>query len=186
MTSLAALWLPILLSAVLVFLASSVINMATPWHKHDYRKVPDESRFQDAVRPLGLTPGGYMVPRAMSGAEARSAEFTARMQQGPVVIMSVLPSGAYKLGRNLAQWFLYLVVVSLFAGYIASRALPAGADYPSVFRFVGTSAFLAYALALWQDSIWYGRSWSVTFRATVDGLLYALLTAGVFGWLWPR
>ncbi len=186
MTSLSALWLPILLSAVLVFIASSVINMATPWHKNDFRKVPDEARFQDTLRPLGLTPGEYSVPRAMSGAEARSPEFTARLQQGPVVMMSVLPSGPYQLGRNLAQWFVYLLVVSLFAGYIASRALPAGADYLSVFRFAGTSAFLAYAMALWQDSIWYGRSWGVATRATIDGLLYALLTAGVFGWLWPR
>lgn len=186
MTSLTALWLPILLSAVLVFLASAVINMATPWHKEDYRKVPDEARFQGAIAPLGLAPGAYMVPKAMSGAEARSPEFTARMQQGPVVIMSVLPPGPYRLGRNLAQWFAYLLVVSLFAGYIASRAVPAGADYLSVFRFVGTTAFLAYALGLWQDSIWYGRPWGITVRATVDGLLYALLAAGVFGWLWPR
>ena len=55
-----------------------------------------------------------------------------------------------------------------------------------MFRFVGVTAFLAYAAALWPMSIWYRRSWLTTFKGTVDGLVYALLTAGTFGWLWPR
>jgi hypothetical protein len=55
-----------------------------------------------------------------------------------------------------------------------------------VFRFAGTTAFIGYSVALWQMSIWYRRAWSTTIKATVDGLIYALLTAGVFGWLWPR
>ena len=46
--------------------------------------------------------------------------------------------------------------------------------------------FSPYAVALWQLSIWYGRSWRITIMYTLDGLIYALLTAGVFGWLWPR
>jgi hypothetical protein len=55
-----------------------------------------------------------------------------------------------------------------------------------VFRFVGVTAFIGYTVALRQMSIWYRRAWSTTLKATVDGLIYALLTAGTFGWLWPR
>jgi hypothetical protein len=78
------------------------------------------------------------------------------------------------------------VVVEIFAAYIAGRALSAGAPYLHVFRFAGATAFVGYSLALWQMSIWYRRAWSSTIKATVDGLIYALLTGGVFGWLWPR
>ena len=96
------------------------------------------------------------------------------------------PPGVSAMGGNLIMWFIYSIVISLFAGYIASRALTRGADYLEVFRFVGAAAFMGYALGLWQMSIWYGRGWGLTVKGTLDGLLYALLTAGTFGWLWPR
>jgi hypothetical protein len=85
----------------------------------------------------------------------------------------------------LVKWFLYCVVVGVFAAYIASRAVEPGGDYLQVFRFAGSTAFLGYTMALWQSSIWYHRSWKTNLINTFDGLIYALLTAGVFGWLWP-
>ena len=180
------LWLPILLSAVIVFVVSSIIHMATPWHQSDYPKVPDEDKVMDTLRPLGIPPGDYMIPRPASSKDMRSLEFTEKMKKGPVVIMTVLPSGPARMGKNLIQWFLYAVVVGIFAAYVAGRALPHGAEYLHVFRFAGVTAFVGYALALWQFSIWYHRSWLTTFKSTVDGLIYGLLTAGTFGWLWPR
>lgn len=186
MTGFASLWLPILLSSVIVFLVSSVIHMAPLWHKKDYPRVPDEDRLMNALRPLSLAPGDYMVPRAMGGAEMKSAEFVEKMRMGPNLILTVLPNGPWSMGRNLGLWFAYVVVVSIFAAYVAGHALPSGSAYLEVFRFAGTAAFLAYSVGLWQMSIWFRRSWSLTIWATVDGLIYALLTAGVFGWLWPR
>ena len=186
MVEVQALWLPILLSAVFVFALSSVIHMFTPWHKGDYPKIPNEDRVMDALRPLTIPPGDYMFPRPGSMAEMRSQEFAAKRAKGPVMIVTVLPTGPVGMGKELGLWFLYSVVVSIFAAYIAGRALPAGADYLRVFQFVGTSAFLAYSFALWQLAIWYHRSLGTTIRSTIDGLVYALVTAGTFGWLWPR
>jgi hypothetical protein len=186
MTGLSSLWLPILLSAVIVFVASSLIHMVLPWHKNDYPKMASEDKVLDALRPLAIPPGDYMMPRPATREDMRSPAFLEKMKQGPVVVMTVLPNGPMGMGKNLAQWFVYAIVVSLFAGYVAGRALLPGAAYLSVFRFVGVSAFLAYSVALWQLSIWYGRSWNITFKSTVDGLIYALLTAGTFGWLWPH
>jgi hypothetical protein len=185
MVSLTTLWLPILLSAVIVFVASSLIHMASPWHKNDYPKVPNEEGLRAALRPLAIPPGDYMVPRPASREELRDPKFLEKINQGPNLILTVVPNGPWSMGRNLSLWFLYTLVVSLFAAYIASRALPRGAEYLQVFRFVGATAFLGYAAALWQMSIWYRRAWSTTVKATVDGLIYALLTAGTFGWLWP-
>jgi hypothetical protein len=186
MTGLSSLWLPILLSAVIVFLASSVIHMMLPWHKSDYPKMPNEDKVMDALRPLAIPPGDYMIPRPSSTQEMRAPEFLEKMKKGPVVVMTVLPNGPMGMGKNLTQWFLYSVVVGVFGAYVAGRALPPGAAYLSVFRFVGVTAFLAYAAALWQMSIWYRRAWITTIKATVDGLIYGLLTAGTFGWLWPH
>lgn len=186
MTSLTALWIPIVLSAVLVFIASSVIHMATPWHKGDYLGVPQEDRVIAALRPLAIPPGDYMLPKPADMQAMRSPEFIEKRNQGPVMVLTVLPNGVMGMGALLAKWFVYLVVVALFAGYIASRALPVGADYLAVFRFVGASAFLGLALALWQMTIWYSRSMGTTIRSTIDGLIYAGIMAGTFGWLWPR
>jgi hypothetical protein len=186
MISLTALWLPILLSAVIVFVASSLIHMVLPWHKSDYPKMPNEEKAMDALRALAIPPGDYMVPRPASMQDMKSQEFLEKMKKGPVMIVTVRPNGPMSMGRNLGLWFVYSMVISFFAAYIASRALPAGAHYLQVFRFAGATAFIGYSAALWQMSIWYQRAWSITIKSTIDGLIYGMLTAGTFGWLWPR
>ena len=185
MTGLSALWLPILLSAVLVFVASSLIHMASPWHKSDFPKMANEDQVMDALRPLAIPPGDYFFPRPGQREDMRSAAFAEKVKKGPVVLMTVM-SGGMAMGRNLVMWFMYIVVMSAFAAYIAGRALPPGAVYLRVFRFAGATAFIGYSAALWQMSIWYRRAWLTTIKSTIDGLIYASLTAGVFGWLWPR
>jgi hypothetical protein len=186
MTELSALWLPILLSAVIVFVASSIIHMLLPWHKSDYPKVPNEDKVMEALRPLAIPPGDYMMPRPSSRKDLGTPEFTEKMKKGPVMVFTVLPNGPMAMGRNLILWFIYCAVVSLFAAVVAAGALPVGASYHHVFHFAGLTAFGGYSLALWQMSIWYRRAWSSTIKATVDGFIYGLLTAGTFGWLWPR
>jgi hypothetical protein len=186
MTGLSALWLPILLSSILVFVASSIIHTVLPWHKGDYGKVPDEDHVREALRPFAIPPGDYMMPRPSSGADARSPEFAAKAKAGPVMVLTVMPNEMMSMGRNLGLWFVYCGAVSVLAAYIAGRALAPGTPYLRVFRFAGATAFIGYSMALWQMSIWYRRSWSTTIKANVDGLIYGMLTAGVFGWLWPR
>jgi len=56
---------------------------------------------------------------------------------------------------------------------------------PGAFMTVMSGDFGGYALALLQNSIWYKRAWNFTLKSMADGLVYALLTAGTFGWLWP-
>ncbi len=186
MVPVTSLWLPILLAAVLVFVASSLIHMVLGFHKHDLLRVAKEDEAMDALRPFALTPGDYALPCAGSMKDAQSAAFAEKLARGPVVFFTVVPSGPRNMRRQLGQWFVYAVVVGVFAAYIAGRALAPGAHYLQVFRFAGCTAFVGYSLALWQGSIWWGRSWTTTVKSTVDGLIYALLTAGAFGWLWPR
>ncbi|MGH2361181.1 MAG: hypothetical protein ACRDGM_11665 [bacterium] len=186
MVPLSSLWIPIVLGAVLVFVVSSIIHMVLPYHRSDYGKVPTEDDVMEALRRFKIPPGDYMVPRPGAAATMRSPEFQERMKKGPVLMMTVMESGMAGMGKQLAMWFAYSILVGVFAAYIAGRALAPGAAYLDVFRFAGTTAFAAYSLGLWQNSIWYKRSWSTTLKSTFDGLVYGMLTAGALGWLWPR
>ena len=186
MTMLHSLWLPILLSSAAVFVVSSLIHMLTSWHKDDYAQLPDQDRTMDALRGLAIPPGDYLVPKPNSRQELRTGEFAERMKKGPVMVMTVIPSGPPAMGTNLVLWFLYSVVIGVFSGYVTGRALPPGAHYLAVFRVVSSIAWLGYSAALWQMSIWYRRNWGTTLKSTVDGLVYALITGAVFGWLWLR
>ena len=186
MTALTALWLPILLSAVFVFIASSIVHMAPLWHKNDYPALPDQEAFRNAVRPLNIPPGDYMVPRAADMKDMKTPEFEKKMNEGPQVILSVLPNLPWTMGGTFVQWLLFLLAVGFFAAYITSRSLAPGAEYLKVFQLVGATAFLAYCAAAYPISIWYKRGWSLTFKTALDALIYACVTAGTFGWLWPK
>ena len=186
MVSMHLLWLPIVVSAVIVFALSAIIHMMLPYHRNDFSKLPSEDAVMDALRPFNIAPGDYMVPCAGNPESMRTPEFSAKMAKGPVVIMTAIKPGPPNMGANLVQWFIYCVVVGVFVAYVSGRALPHGASYLHVFRFAGVTAFIAYSVAMWQDSIWYKRKWSTTLKSNFDGLLYALVTAGFFGWLWPR
>lgn len=187
MVGLASLWLPILLSAVIVWVASAIVHMVLPWHKNDFAPLPDEDAVMDALRSTGAGAGDYLFPNSRGdGQYLRSDEFKAKSRKGPVGVLTVFPEGdPFAMGAQLTQWFLYCALVSVFAGYIASRALEPGVHYLEVFRFAGATAFCGYSLALLQRSIWWRQRWSVTLKSVIDGLFYALLTAGTFGWLWP-
>lgn len=186
MVSLTSLLVPILVAAVLVFFASFVTHMLLKYHWNDVAAVPDEAGVMDALRRFNVPPGDYMIPRAESPKAAKEPAFTEKLKRGPVMVMTVLPTGEFNMGKSLGQWFVILLVVTLFAAYVASRTLGPGAPYLSVFRIVGTVAFIGYAGGLWQDSVWWSRKWSTTLKSTFDSLIYGLLTAGVFGWLWPE
>jgi hypothetical protein len=186
MVSLSALWAPILLSAVVVFIVSSIIHMLLPWHKNDYPRIPDEDALRAALRPLKIPPGEYMVPRPSSQKDMGSPEFAEKIRTGPVLMLNVWPNEMMPMSKNLINWFIYTLVIGVFAAYITSRAVGPGTHYLVVFRFIGTTAFMGYALGVWQQSIWYRQSLGISIKSTIDGLIYSCFTAGVFGWLWPR
>ncbi len=188
MVSLMSLWLPILASTVVVFVVSSVLHMVLPYHRTDVARLPGEDDVMDSLRRANVPPGDYMVPHAGSPAAMKDPAYIEKLKRGPAAVLTIfppVPSGQPSMAGSLAQWFAYCVVVGLFAAYVAARALAPGAEFSEVLRFAGTTAFAGYALALWQNSIWWKRKWSSTLKSTFDGLVYALLTGAVFGWMWP-
>ena len=186
MIPLTALWLPVLLSAVIVFFASFIIHMVLAYHKSDYRKLPDEDRVTDALRDASVTRGpAYFFPY-FSFKEMKSVPAIEKMKRGPVGFVTVLPSSPPAMGKNLVQWFSYCVVISMVAAYLSSRTLASGAAFLQIFRVVGIATLLGCGAAHTQESIWGGRSCVVTLKHLFDSVIYAVLTAGIFGWLWPK
>jgi hypothetical protein len=176
-----SLWQPILVSAVVVFIAGSVIWMAMPWHRTDWNETEDEERVRDALR--ATEPGAYTVPHCTDRAEMQSPEFRQKLKEGPQAFITVIPSGEPQMGGKLLLMFVYNLLVGLFCAYLVSRTLAPEAGYMAIFRVAGTTAFIAYGMAYIQESIWFGRSWSMTAKTFLDALIYAGLTGGIFGWL---
>ena len=185
MVPLTALWLPIVLSAVIVFVASSIMHMVLPYHRGDYQKLPDEDKLLAALRGAGLKRGLNIFPHG-THKDMRSPAMVEKYQQGPVGMMTVFPNGMPVMPKFLGQWFVFCLIVSFFVAYLTAHTVAPGAYYLAVFRVVGTAAFLAYGLGHLSNGIWKGQPWGVTIKEVIDGLVYGLLTAGTFGWLWPR
>lgn len=162
MEFLTQLWLPIVVSAVLVFLASAIIHMATPFHKGDFRKLPQEDAILDALRAHGVQPGAYMFPCAGSMKEMSSPEMREKIRRGPVGWLTVGTADAFNMNRSLVLWMLYCLVVAVFVAYVGWHALGAGASYLAVFRITGAAAVLGHAVGQLHNSIWRGASWATT------------------------
>jgi hypothetical protein len=185
MVAFSALWLPILLSAVIVFIASSIMHMLLRYHAADYNKLPEEDNILSVLRAANLKRGLYIFPFC-TPKEMKSPAAIEKYKQGPVGQLIIVPSGPPAMPKFLLLWFAYCLVIGFFVAYLTGHTVPFGAHYPAVFRVAGTAAFLAYGLGHLSNGIWKGQTWSATIKEVIDGLVYGLLTAGTFGWLWPR
>jgi hypothetical protein len=185
MVPLSALLVPILVSAVVVFVGSSIIHMVLPFHRSDYRQLPEEDKLLAALRAGGLKRGLYIFPFS-THKDMKSPAVQEKYKQGPVGMLTVFPSGPVAMPKFLGLWLTYCLLIGLFVAYLAGHTMAPGAPYRAVFRVAGTAAFLVYALGPLVNGIWKGLPWSVALKEAFDGLIYSLLAAGTFGWLWPR
>lgn len=176
------LWIPILVSAIVVFVMSALVWIVLPWHKSDFSKTADEEAVRGALK--GASPGLYMVPYCTDPAELKNEAVAQKYIEGPQAYITVIPNGLPQMGGKLVLSFLYYILVGILCAYFVTRTRAPDASYLEVFRIAGTTAFIAYGIAYIQDSVWFGRPWSLTAKNLVDALLYALLTGGVFGWLY--
>jgi hypothetical protein len=116
----------------------------------------------------------------------KSPEIQEKYKQGPVGLLTVFPSGPPAMPKFLGMWFLYCLLIGVVVASLAWHTVTPGAPYRHVFRVAGTAAFLAYSVGILSNGIWKGLPWVNVIKEAADGLIYALLTAGTFGWLWPH
>ena len=186
MVSLGALWLPILLSAVLVFVSAASSTWSSGYHSSDYTRLPNEDAVRAAIRSGNPAPDAIHHSLLRDPKDMASPEMQQKFIEGPVGVLNFKPPGAPGMGPSLVQWFVFTLVVSFFVAYVACHALPPGSDISRCSRSWARSAFLAYAAGQLPAAIWMGKPWAVAWKEVFDGLLYGLVTAGTFGWLWPR
>jgi len=186
MVGLSALWMPIVVSAVFVFIALSISHGMLGWHKGDMTAVPGEAKVMETLRGLNVQPGDYRFPYSNSVDEMKTPAFAEKMKRGPVGIMSILPSGEVNMGKLLGQWFVYSLFIAVIVAYVTGRTRAQGAPYLEVFRVSGAVAFCCYVVAHWQNWIWWSKSTRFTVTNSLDGIIYALVTGATFGWLWPK
>jgi hypothetical protein len=180
-----SLWLPVIVSAVVVFVASSILHMVLKYHKADYKPLPNEDAVREVLSRGNPAPGCYVTPYCTDMKQMQEPAMKEKYVKGPVAHLTVLPKGAPNMSKYLALWFGFSVLVSFVAAYVARHTLQPGDDGMLVMRITGTVAFAGYALSHVSDSIWKAQPWSNTVRALVDGAIYALLTGVTFCWLWP-
>lgn len=186
MVTLAQLWLPILLSAVFVFIASSIVHMVLKfWHTPDYAGLSNEDAVSAALRQGNAGAGMYIVPYCKPETMKEPA-VQERLRQGPNGLLVLRSPGPMNLGGFLGQWFVFCLVVSLLAALLGVHTMGAGTPYKHVFGVIGLATFLAYGLGTVPNAIWWGHPWKSQIKHAVDGAIYAALTAGTFGWLWPH
>jgi hypothetical protein len=184
MAFLAQLWLPIVVSALLVFFVSAATHMLVPYRLREWGRVEG----QDAIRAAlqGVAPGLYAFPLPVDAKDRGKPEELARWSAGPSGWISLVPSAPFSMGRNLGLSLVVNLLVSAVAAYLASRSLTGPYHYGTVFRLVGTVGFVAYAVGPAYEAIWYWKPWKSIAMGTIDALLYGAVMAGSFGWLWPR
>lgn len=89
MVPLASLWLPILVSGVIVFLASWIVHMFLPHHRNDFAKLPQEDAVLDALRSLNVPTGQYLAPYANSPALMKQPEYLEKRKRGPALFLTI-------------------------------------------------------------------------------------------------
>ncbi len=186
MVQLSQLVIPIFLSAVLVFIASSLIHMVLKWHNKDYGRLSNEDEVRGAINRGNPAPGQYIMPWAMDPSAFKDPEFQKKFTEGPIATLYIKASGLPRMGPQLGGWFVFNIVVSVFVAYLTSRTVPQGTEYLRVFQVAGTAGFLSYSMGVFPMAIWMGKPWSVAIKEAVDGLIYGCMIGGAFGWLWPR
>ena len=184
MTFVAQLWLPVLISAVLVFVLSAASHMVLPWRRNEWGRITEFGALQAALRGLG--PGLYAFPSAPDRRDQMKPEWTERWAKGPSGWLTVAPPGPIRMGRNMGLSLLAFLFVAFSVAYVTFHSLGPAPRALAVFRVVGTVAFLSFGFGPVFNSIWYHRPWTAYAADLIDALLFALVMAATFGWLWPR
>ena len=179
------LWMPILVSGLAVFVVSALAWTVFPHHKKEFGKLPNEDAVMDSLRAGNLSPGLYTTPHMADHKEGGTPEGKAKFGRGPITFITVAPGGMPAMGPMMAKSLLFNLFVAAMVAYVGWHTMPAGTDYLQVFRVTGSMAFMAYALGTVPASIWFSRPWSSWLLGAFDSMLYALVLAGIFGWLWP-
>ena len=184
MSELAGLSIPILLSAIAVFVISLAGRLLIGHHKADWNELPEEGDTMEFLRKSGIKPGCYIFPLVHSKEHRTDELKEQRLEAGPWGTIHVWTSQG-NLGSRLLQTFTFHLVASFFIAYLGTLAIEPGAGFLKAFQVTGTAGILAYAFGGVPNAIWFSRHVRPAVLDVVDGICFGLITGVVFGLLWP-
>lgn len=176
-----SLWLPILLTTVMLFFSGFICWMVLPNHKPDWKKLPNETEFLHKMAEWDIPKGNYAYPYAMDKESMEGENAKKAIEQGTFGTIQAW-GGQPSMGNNLLCQVGFLFVTNFCLAYLATLGVAPGADFMTVFRFVATAAFLTFTAAVVPGAIWFKN------RITghiIDGVIQAAIAGAVFAWLWP-
>ena len=178
------LWLPILLTTVGIWMASTIIWTVMPHHAKDFSPVPNEDAFLSALKGLTLPQGSYQFPHCGSHKNSRDPEFQRKWKEGPAGTINVMKCDG--MGKNIILTVVVQLLASTITAYLGSLVLARGLDFMPVFRFFATAGVLTWCFASLPNQIWFGASRNVKVACVIDGVIYAAITGAIFAALWPK
>ena len=185
MSAIFQLWLPIIATAVLIFIASSLIHMVFKWHNADYKKLANEDDVRAAVRAGSPPPGQYVIPHCMDMKEMQADAMQKKYVEGPIAFLTVRENGPPAMGSSLSLWFVYCIIIAAIAGAIVLQVYGLSANAQRAGCLVGLVSFLTFVGGSVQMGIWMGKPWGSVAKDALDGFIYAGIAGLTFMWLWP-
>ena len=179
-----SLWLPILVAAIVVFVASFLAWMVLPHHKPDFKGLRDEDDFLSSLRARKPEAGQYAFPFCDDYSKLKDPEYKKKYEAGPHGMMLVWP-GPPNMAKALALTFVFYLVVGFCVGYLGAFSLERGAGFMEVFRVTGAAAIFVYTLGFIPNAIWFGRTLRSVVMDVIDCVIYGILTGLIFSWMWP-
>ncbi len=174
------LWLPILLSGLATHIYSTLAWMLLPHHKPEWNRLPVEQELLELLNRHQVPPNQYMFPFAANGNEAGTPEFKTRQACSGMLIRWATP---LNMGAAIGKTLAFFMVAAACIGYLAGLAIPTpSADAAHVFRVVGTTGILTHCFAHFPHVFWFRRRIAME---VLDGIIFAMITAGIFAALWP-
>ena len=182
-----SLWLPILLSAVAVWIASIVLGLPFFHHKTDWIGLPkgQEDALASFLRTSDVRPGNYLFPDFRTREAMESERVKKALNDGPVGHLSLWPTPLGMGGKMAATFVVYLIVNTLIA-YLTRVAIPGPASFARVFQVAGAAGVLAYGFAHLPSAIWWGAYRRTIVANVIDGMIYGCITGAIFAWRWPQ
>jgi hypothetical protein len=185
MSALPQLWLPILATAVFIFIASSLIHMVLKWHNSDYRKLANEDDVRAAIRAGMPAPGLYVLPHCAEMKDMQNADVMQKFVEGPVGFVTLRQPGSPRIGASLIQWFVFTVVITAAAAGLAVQTYGIGGNAHHAAHMIGVVTLLVYSSGSVPEGIWMAKPWKSVLMHGIDGAIYATISALTFMWLWP-
>ena len=126
------LWLAIVVSAAVCWVASAIVWTLLKYHNSDYSRLADEEAARAALK--GNAPGFYLMPYCIDPAEMKNPETRQKYEEGPLAYITMLPNGMPAMGGKLVAQFVYFLVVGILCAYFVSRTLAPSRSLPTASR----------------------------------------------------